>query len=627
MSLFPSGSHLQLRTFGLVLGYALLFCLSLSFAYLLRFDFQIEAEWVALLYENLLWIIPLKVILFFSTGQFKGMPSYFRLPDLFRTFWTLVAISAFLIVLWYGIDGRQLPPRSVILADFVFSLVFVCGLRTLLRILRENDLAHYFTGRHKALLRVAIIGAGDAGASIAADMLTQKSIGMLPVLFLDDDKQKWGQSLHGIEVIGGPELLESVKRHFEINEVIIAMPFASGQRIHSIVAQAQELELQVKIIPSLAELTTGLFEAKRIRSVQIEDLLGREPIDIDSDTIQSIISGEVVMVTGAGGSIGAELCRQILHYGPRQLLLVERSEIQLFQVEQQLIEDGYQELIIPLPIDILDEKRMRCFMERYQPNILFHAAAHKHVGLMERDPGAAVKNNALGTQGLADLSSELGIQRFVLISTDKAINPTAAMGASKRLAEIYIQAKNYQSGNTTRFNAVRFGNVLGSSGSVVPIFHRQIERGGPVTVTHPEVTRYFMTIPEAVGLVLQSASQGKGGEIFVLDMGQSIKIIDLARQMIALSGLRPGIDIMINFIGLRPGEKLSEELKHRKETLKKTEHPRILRFVSSALPWARVATFFNRLRAEVDGWQADEAKQELKGFIKEYEPDFSQTKM
>jgi FlaA1/EpsC-like NDP-sugar epimerase len=326
------------------------------------------------------------------------------------------------------------------------------------------------------------------------------------------------------------------------------------------------------------------------------------------------------MVTGAGGSIGSELCRQVAAFYPKRLLLVEQSEVQMFQIEQELIELGHGGILLPLVADILDEPRIRSICERFPPDVLFHAAAHKHVPMMESQPTEAIKNNTLGTAGLAELAREYGVDRFVMISTDKAINPTSVMGATKRLAEIYVQALHAAQPGKTKFMAVRFGNVLGSSGSVIPIFNRQIAAGGPVKVTHPEVTRYFMTIPEAVGLVLQSAAQGEGGEIFVLDMGKPVRIVDLARQLIELSGLKPDEDIEIQFTGLRPGEKLFEEISHKRENMAPTNHPKIMRFVCDPQPLPHVRTQLQELTERLHATERNQLKLLLKKAVPEYEP-------
>jgi FlaA1/EpsC-like NDP-sugar epimerase len=367
-------------------------------------------------------------------------------------------------------------------------------------------------------------------------------------------------------------------------------------------------------------LALGQVKVSQLRNVEFQDLLGREKIDLEPENIRLILQDRVVMVTGAGGSIGSELCRQIASYHPSRLLLVERSEPQVFQIEQELIRMGHQKMIVPLVGDIVDLPRMRQIFSSFHPEVLFHAAAHKHVPMMESQPGEAVKNNTLGTAQLADLALESGVDRFILISTDKAINPTSVMGATKRLAETYVQALSALHAHKTKFMAVRFGNVLGSSGSVIPVFQRQIAEGGPVKVTHPEMTRYFMTITEACMLVLQSATQGTGGEIFVLDMGKPVKIVDLARQLIELSGLKPDEDILIEFTGLRPGEKLFEELTHKGENFAPTTNPKICRFVSQPADLAQLCKTLARFRAGLDQLAPEQIKLELKDAIPEYTP-------
>ncbi len=607
------------RTPLLFLAYSAALAASLYLAYELRFDFVVPAEWKQLRFANLLWIVPLKLILLLAFGQFAGLLSYFRLPDFYRVFIALGLAGIILTATWYLLEGNPVPPRGVILGDFIFSLVFIGGIRVGLRVARERFITGV-EGKHIKRRRVAIVGAGDVGAATAADLLARRGLGMKPVIFLDDNRKKWGKHIHGITVVDSPDNLEILCPKFGVDEIIIAMPSAPVWRIREVVDIAANIGLKAEIVPSLAELTTGQIKASRVRPVEIEDLLGRATIELESDNIRQMVAGRRVLVTGAGGSIGFELSRQLAFYGPGMLLLLDRAEVQLFQAEQNLIEEGYDSIIKPLVADIQDENRIRRILSEFNPQIVFHAAAHKHVFLMERQPGEAVKNNTLGTRILADVSSELGIDKFVFISTDKAINPTNVMGATKRLAETYIQALNCAAHNRTNFMAVRFGNVLGSSGSVVPIFRKQIHRGGPVTVTHPDVVRYFMTIPEAVGLVLQSATQGTGGEIFVLDMGEPIKILDLARQMIELSGFRPETDIEIQFTGLRPGEKLCEEIQRDEETLTETRHPQILRFLCDPQPLEEVRKKFKLLNDSLSSGGDSYYKEMLKNFVPEYVP-------
>ncbi len=605
------------RTLVLALAYSTLFVISLKLAYELRFDFNIPAEFNERFLNQVLWIVPLKLGLLLTFGQFGGLLSYFRLPDLSRIFFALFIASIGLLIAFYFGDRNQFVPRSVILGDFLFSIIFITGFRMTLRIVRERYMVGQ-TGSEKKLKRTGIIGAGDAGAQIAADLLAHPRHGMRPVCFLDDDPEKLKRHIHGISVVDKTNGLREAKTKYGLEKVIIAMPSASARVITDIVRQARDLGLEAEMVPSLEQLATGKVKANQIRPVDIQDLLGREQVELETEKIRRMIQGRVVLVTGAGGSIGSELCRQIAQNNPARLLMVEQNEYALFQIENELSEKGYDSISVALIADILDTKRIHAIFNRYQPHLVFHAAAHKHVHLMERQPGEALKNNSVGTEQLANISAQMGVQKFVLISTDKAINPTSVMGASKRLAEIYLQAKQKENGTLTRFMAVRFGNVLGSSGSVVPIFRNQIQKGGPVRVTHPDVTRYFMTIPEAVGLVLQAATQGDGGEIFVLDMGKPIKIVDLARQMIELSGYRPDIDIEIEYIGLRPGEKLFEELQHDTEDHQETEHPRIRRYCSEPSEAVVVREFLRNIEDDILHLDRNGIKEKLKTFIPEY---------
>ena len=617
---------------------------SLWLSYELRFDFAIPPEDYHQFLCVSLWLIPAKLSLLLLIGHFAGLLSYFSIPDLKRLFYALAAGSLLAAAVWIATGGRFAPPRSVMLADGLISLLVLAAIRLLLRRFRE---VYLHTGEYQdvRVSRIGIIGAGDAGATLATELLLKNRLGLRPIVFFDDDPSKWNRRLHGLPVVGAPELLLDRRRDWTLDKVIIAMPSAPGKRMREIVNVLQQAGLRFETVPSMDQLATGRVRVSQIRPVEIEDLLGREPVQLETQNIRKVLEGQVVMVTGAGGSIGSELCRQIATYNPRSLLLVERSEVQLFPIEQQLNRLGHGQVIVPLIADILDLPRMQAVFREYQPQVVFHAAAHKHVPIMESHPCEAIKNNSLGTARLATLALEFGVGRFVLISTDKAINPTSVMGATKRLAEVFVQALwASQSGNGmdsnqtpepefnfviephrrrpdgTKFMAVRFGNVLGSSGSVIPTFKEQIATGGPITVTHPEVTRYFMTIPEAVGLVLQSAAQGRGGEIFVLDMGKPIRIVNLARQLIELSGLKPGEDIEIKFIGLRPGEKLFEELSHENENLLPTNHPKILRYISRPIPLKTVEGFLSELSTRLHRTAAPDLKLLLRKLVPEYQP-------
>lgn len=575
----------KLRFAVLLICYSAIAVLALGAALALRFDFSWSAfqEIITFGVWNLVVLVTaIKLFFLLCSRQMSGLLSYFSTPDLYRLVLGMGLASGSLLALQVSGVSGFLIPRGVILLDFVLSLFGYSAFRLGCRILRER----YLKGdgsqiEYKSARRVAIIGAGDVAANFIKEIKTKRGLGMIPVACYDDDKGKWGRRIHDVSVVGAPETLAENKTELGIEEVVIAMPSASARRIGELVKFLQKQHLRFATVPGLDQLATGQVRVTQIRPVEIRDLLGRPAVELEKEDIRHYLSGQRVIVTGAGGSIGSELCRQIATYNPETLLLIERCEVQMFRIEQELIDAGYRGVVRPLVADVLDDKRMRYIFERFRPNVVFHAAAHKHVPLMESQPSEAIQNNSIGVAKVAELARETRCDRFVFISTDKAINPTNVMGASKRLGEIYLQALNAEEGNTTKFMAVRFGNVLGSSGSVIPTFKKQIAEGGPVRVTHPEVTRYFMTIPEASGLVIQSGAIGEGGEIFVLDMGEPMKIIDLARQLIELSGLEPERDIAIEIIGLRPGEKLYEELQHTGENMESTTHSKIFRFISS----------------------------------------------
>jgi FlaA1/EpsC-like NDP-sugar epimerase len=613
------------RSLVVALVYSVLLSLALWGAWEVRFDFQVPPELAHVRLLSLLPFVLLKVALLVLFRQFSSMLTYFGLPDLLRVSWAMF-IAAVLGFGWW-LFCRQVPeliyilPRSVLMTDFVLSLGFVCGFRLTLRIYRERVTLHRVIGPHKARRRIAIVGAGDVGASLASECINRPARGLLPVVFLDDDEEKRGGLVHGIPVGGAIEEVDRLRERFEFDHVIIAMPTAPEKRLREVIKLMTEKGLGVEIVPSVDDLLTGRAKVTRIRAVEVEDLLGRDPVSLDTAGITHMVREKVVLVTGAGGSIGSELCRQIADCNPSRLILVEQSEPALFVIEQELIARGMGAIIQPVVADVLDRPRIVQIFSRYKPSLIFHAAAHKHVYLMERQPAEALKNNALGTLLLAEEAVAHGVETFLAISTDKAINPTNVMGASKRLAELMLQGLHVsgQAGKT-RLMAVRFGNVLGSSGSVVPIFKQQIAAGGPVTVTHPEVTRYFMTIPEAVGLVLQTALLGEGGEIFVLDMGSPVKIADLARQMIQLSGFVPDSDIEVKFVGLKPGEKLYEELQHSTETHKPTTHPRIQRFVAEGLHPELVRNELLDLQGRLNSMDINEVKLAVQKLLPEYTP-------
>ena len=587
-------------------------------AYLIRFEFHPPAEQQILFWQTLKWELPLELLALLLFGQFRSLLSYFSLPDARHVILACASASLVSLAIWDLTHGKFAPPRSIIVLGFILDSGALGCVRIAFRVMRERQRVTGSGDSNRPLRRIIIIGAGDVGANLAKEMKLRPDLRMYPIAFLDDDRAKWSTRIHGVTVIGRPESLSSNK--LMADEAVIAMPSASGRRIREVVQLLNEVRIPFETVPSMEQMVNGEVKASQIRSVQLEDLLGRDHIDLETGRILELLKDKVVMVTGAGGSIGSELCRQIVANGSSKLLLIERCEVQIFQIEQELLGLGRAVEIVPLVADILDCERMRGIFERHRPQIVFHAAAHKHVPMMEHQPGEAFRNNTIGTKKVANLAVEFGVERFVLISTDKAINPSNVMGATKRLAELYIQALQKHSVTRTRMMAVRFGNVLGSSGSVIPTFKRQIAAGGPVTVTDPSVTRFFMTVQEAVGLVLQSATQGQGGEIFVLDMGKLVKIVDVARQLIELSGLKPDIDVEIKFTGLRPGEKLFEELNYNTENMVRTEHPKIMRFTGRPLLLEPLRLGLLRIYENASLWGCDQMKLEIQKVVPEYTP-------
>lgn len=463
----------------------------------------------------------------------------------------------------------QKTVEGVIMLDLFTTIMLLSGLRMLIRLYHEE----FFADNRGAVRRFLIIGAGNAGEALLREMMRRKDIQYQVVGFVDDDPAKYRMKIHDVPVLGTVEQLPQICQKYSVDEIAIAIPSATPKQMRRVVQICQGTKLRFSTVPSITDIASGKFRVSQIRDVDINDLLGREEVKLDVEGIRRFLKDKTILVTGAGGSIGSEMCRQVCEFGPKCLLLVEQAENPLFFIEQELRKTYPSVRLETLICDIADRPRVDRIFDGFRPEVVIHAAAHKHVPLMEINPGEAIKNNVVGTMNVADAADRVGSEHFVMISTDKAVNPTSIMGSSKRIAEMYIQDLNNTS--RTHFVTVRFGNVLGSNGSVIPIFKKQIAEGGPVTVTHPEMKRYFMTIPEASQLVLQAAALGKGGEIFVLDMGEPVKIVDLARDLITLSGFRPGEDIEIVFTGLRPGEKLFEELSIAGENMIPTVHPKI----------------------------------------------------
>lgn len=593
-----------------------LWALAFTGAFLLRFEFAIPDKYFPQLWSWLGILVALRVGTGFVFGIFHGMWRYTGANDLVgllkaTTLSTLVFASFALFAQF------EFFPRSVFIIDWLASMMLVGGLRFGIRKLRE--IGGEIRAKQGKRSRILILGAGDAGESLVREIQRNARSKYIPVGFLDDDPRKRGMEIHGLKVLGPLRDVAEVTAHHEIDEIIIAMPTATGAQMRAILERTKPLHAEVRTIPGVDQLLDGRVAVSQIREVAIEDLLGRDPIDLDQKTIAKAIKGSVVMVSGAGGSIGSELCRQLCRYQPQRLVLVERTENNLFLIHRELGHLHPDLDLVPCVCDVSDEGRVDSVFAEYRPRVVFHAAAHKHVPMMEWNPGEAIKNNVRGTRVFAEAADRHTAERFVMVSTDKAVNPTSVMGVSKRAAEIFVQ--NFGQRSSTRFVTVRFGNVLGSAGSVIPIFKQQIAEGGPVTVTHPDMTRYFMTIPEASQLVLQAGAMGEGGEIFILDMGEPVKIVDLAKDLIALSGFAPGEDIEIMFTGPRPGEKLFEELSVQEEAADSTRHPKI--FIGKVRRYddEKVRSGLAELEERVDTASATALKALFQALIPEYTPD------
>ena len=521
-----------------------------------------------------LLVVGIKLPVFALSGFYNRWWRYVSTRDMWGAFRgvVLASVAVFLVFTLFDVH-RVAVPRGVWFIDLLLCLALVAGSRLLARTLIERPLPGRIVARGRD---VVVVGAGDAAQLVVKEMQRNPALGYTPIGLLDDDPRKRNLRLHGVRVLGTTSELDHILRDRRPDEVLIAIPTASGELRARIVETARGLHVPVKTLPSLSDLVSGDRDlARQLRPVEVEDVLGREPVEVDMAAISGYVAGEVVLVTGAGGSIGSELCRQIARLRPAKLVLLDHAEPALFEIERELVRERGFLAAAAVVGDVKDADKLRQVFDKYRPGVVFHAAAYKHVALMEANPIEAVRNNTIGTRVVADVAVEYGAKRFVLVSTDKAANPKTVMGQSKALAEWIVETWGHRADVGTRFVAVRFGNVLGSSGSVVPIFRRQIARGGPVTVTHPEMTRFFMTIPEAVQLIVQAGAIGGRGQVYVLDMGEPVRIVDLADKMIRLSGKEPGTEVAIEFIGPAPGEKLHEELVGAGETATPSPHPKI----------------------------------------------------
>ena len=572
-------------------------------AYLPAINVQLGEYYLNTTLTQLPFVIFIQFAALFLSGAYSIIWRYISIEDL-KVFIRAATISGIILIalrflLIYSDFRLWQIPISVILLDLVIGFGGILAVRVLRRFVYElSEKNQTFPRRRRGELSPAlIIGAGRMGATLVKEMVGRRDAELEIRGFIDDDVRKVGGSVGGIKVLGTTRDLPRLVEELKIKQIVIAIEQAQGKEIRRILDVCSVLPVRAQIVPSLDEIASGRVSVSRIRDVEIEDLLGREPVELDDENLHEFLTGKTVMVTGAGGSIGSELVRQIANYQPRQILLIERAEFFLFQITREISARFPGLSCVPLIADVCDEARMRDVFEQYLPAVVFHAAAHKHVPLMEANTVEAIKNNVFGTRLVGSLAGEYGTASFVLISTDKAVNPTSVMGASKRIAEIVVQGLDQK--YDTHFIAVRFGNVLGSAGSVVPIFREQIRNGEAVTVTHRDMTRYFMTIPEASQLVMQAAAIGRGGEIFVLDMGRPVRILDLAEDMIKLSGLTPYEDVEIVFTGVRPGEKLFEELEMSGENLLKTQHPKIYVGRIATYSAQQIAQIVNELHAAV----------------------------
>jgi FlaA1/EpsC-like NDP-sugar epimerase len=597
--------------------YLMIFISANCFAYFIRFDFSVPGQYFAVIRDTIPVLLAAKALGFLSFGLFSGWWRFVSIRDIFPIAAGCTMGSVLYAAAVYFLFGPFYVPRSIYFLDWGNTLLLVLGIRYLVRAGRET----FGRIRMGSERRVLIVGAGSAGRMIAREIRENASLGMAEFGFIDDDPRKIGTRIEGLRVLGNHDRIEEVCRKYEVDEIIIAVPSALPSRIRHIVEHCRSVSARFRILPSVGDLIGGMVSVKALRDVDLEDLLGRDPVALDTELLRRDITGRVVMVTGAAGSIGSELCRQLAGLAPAKLVMFEIAETPLFELEQDLRTKFPRVPLVSVIGDIRDRRRVEEVFAAHAPTLVYHAAAYKHVPVMEVHPAEAVKTNVFGTRILAEIAARCGVQRFVLVSTDKAVRPTNVMGATKRVAELIVQNMN-GNGHDTVFVAVRFGNVLDSSGSVIPIFRKQLETTGKLTVTHPEASRYFMLIPEAAGLILQAGSMGQGSEVFVLDMGEPVKIVDLAKNIIRLSGKELGVNAEIVYTGLRPGEKLHEELVVEGEDVIRTSHSKVMKMIGDAdLPkdWIRRLNLLVDLAARGD---RTGVIRQLKALVKGYTPHY-----
>jgi FlaA1/EpsC-like NDP-sugar epimerase len=588
--------------------------ISYYFSLLLRFDANVPLEYIELLISNSIYFVSIMILSFLIFGLYRSLWKYASIDELISVVEASFFGTFILFLLSFLTDNLKLP-RSVYIISFLLITAFAGGVRFFYRILRRAK--YKLRKKNNIVSNVLIVGAGSAGSIVIKEIVESPQLNKNIVGVVDDDNSKLRKSIHGVPVLGTRKDIKRIADEYKIDEIIIALPSAPKKEIKNIIKICKETKAKLRILPGVYELIDGKVSINKLRDVEIEDLLGREPVKVNISEIGGYLRKQTVLVTGGGGSIGSELCRQIASFEPEKLLILDIYENSTYDIYNELIMKYGNSLNLEIIIaNIRDKKRMEEIFASYKPDIVFHAAAYKHVPLMETHPTEAVWTNVFGTLNLVQLSDEYKAKKFVLISTDKAVNPTNVMGATKRIAEKIILS--YNNISNTEFVAVRFGNVLGSNGSVIPLFKKQIANGGPVTVTHPDIVRYFMTIPEAVQLVLQAGAFAKGGEIFVLDMGEPVKIVDLARDLIKLSGLEPDVDIEIKFTGLRPGEKLYEELLTKEEGLQKTKNEKIFILKPKEVPNGELLKQLEELRNFLVLNDKEKLIEKLKEIVPEY---------
>jgi FlaA1/EpsC-like NDP-sugar epimerase len=614
-----------------VLIFDLLFLVgSIYTAHLIRFEFTLPSYYSERLLQILPFALITKIVCFYFFDLYRGMWRFTSISDLLNVI-KAASVSTLLIICYVLLRYRFIGyPRSVFFIDWCLTVLFISGFRLGIRLYFEHigkdqngqsvyqTLVKLFQTKNVGAKNLLIIGAGNAGEKILREIHDNARLQYRVVGFLDDNPVKVGRKIHGVPVLGYISEIKAIAAKVKANEALLAVPSATGEQMRRIVELCKESGIAYKTIPGMGELIDGKVTVNAIREVAYRDLLGREIIKLEEERIGAYLKGQTVLVTGAGGSIGSELCRQICRFKPEKMALFEKAESPLYAIELEL-KHGFKDVnIIPILADIQDSNQLEKAFQTHTPQIVFHAAAYKHVPMLELQPWKAVDNNVIGTKKLIDVSIQHRVSRFVFVSTDKAVRPANVMGASKRLAEMLVQGQNDCGLSDTRFMIVRFGNVVGSVGSVVPLFKKQIERGGPVTVTHPDVTRFFMTIPEACQLILQAGAMGQGGEIFILDMGTPIKIADMARDLIRLSGFEPDVDIKIEYIGLRPGEKLYEELITEGENIVPTRHEKIMVLKGMECDLKQINGSINELDSLAQSQKADGIKSKLREIIPEY---------